>query len=122
MRSRRAAAWFSSLPLPMRLAVLHGLGRFAPWEVQFDFTPPKLNPGEESGPPDFVGIGVQKAGTSWWYSLIVAHPGVSARMDLHKERHFLSRFGSEPFLESDIERYHGWFPRIQGTLGGGVDP
>ena len=122
MRSRRVAAWFSRLPLPARLTVLHSLGRFAPWEEQFDFTPPPLNPGEKHGPPDFVGIGVQKAGTSWWYSLIVAHPGVSVRTDIHKERHFLSRFGSEPFLESDIERYHGWFPRIPGTLAGEWTP
>ncbi len=122
MRSRSAAAWFSKLPLPVRLAVLHSLGRFAPWEEQFDFTPPPLHPGEESGPPDFVGIGVQKAGTSWWYSLIVAHPDVSERPDIHKERHFLSRFGSEPFSQFEIERYHGWFPRLPGTLAGEWTP
>jgi hypothetical protein len=114
--------WFSRLPLSVRLAVLHGLHRYAPWEEQFDFTPPVLGPGEQPGPPDFVGIGVQKAGTSWWYSLIVAHPGVSERPDIHKERHFLSRFGSEPFHETDIARYHGWFPRLQGTLAGEWTP
>jgi hypothetical protein len=122
VRSRSAAAWFLRLPLPVRLAVLHSLRRYAPWEEQFDFTPPQLDPGEQSGPPDFVGIGVQKAGTSWWYSLIVAHPGVSDRPDIHKERHFLSRFGSEPFFEADVERYHGWFPRIPGTLAGEWTP
>ena len=63
MKSSKAVDWFSRLPLPVRLAVLHSLGKYAPWEEQFDFTPPSLHPGEESGPPDFVGIGVQKAGT-----------------------------------------------------------
>ncbi len=122
VRSRSAAALFSRLPLPVRLAVLHGLHRYAPWEEEFDFTPPPVNLGERTGPPDFVGIGVQKAGTSWWYSLIVAHPGVSDRPDIHKERHFLSRFGSEPFAETDIDRYHGWFPRVPGTLAGEWTP
>jgi hypothetical protein len=122
VRSRSEAAWFSRLPLPVRLAVLHSLHRYAPWEEDFDFTPPRLNPGEQSGTPDFVGVGVQKAGTSWWYSLIVAHPGVSDRPDIHKERHFFSRFGSEPFGDKDVERYHGWFPRIPGTLAGEWTP
>jgi len=122
VRSSKAADWFSRLPRPVRLAVLHTLGRYAPWEEQFDFTPPPLPPGEIAGPPDFVGIGVQKAGTSWWYSLIVAHPGVTDHPEIHKERHFLSRFGSEPFEKSDVERYHGWFPRLPGTLAGEWTP
>ena len=118
----RAAAWFLRLPLPVRLTVLHSMRRYAPWEQQFDFSPPRLRSGEVTGPPDFVGIGVQKAGTSWWYSMIVAHPGVSDRADLHKERHFLDRFGSAPFSESEITKYHGWFPRAAGTLAGEWTP
>jgi len=120
--SRRAADLFLRLPLGVRLGVLHSLGRYAPWEDKFDFTPPALAPGEKAGPPDFVGIGVQKAGTSWWYSLIVAHPDVTDHPEIHKERHFLSRFGSEPFSDSDIDRYHGWFPRSPGTLAGEWTP
>jgi hypothetical protein len=122
VRTRSVANWFGGLPFPVRTAALHSLHRYAPWEEKFDFTPPQLNPGEQSGRPDFVGIGVQKAGTSWWYSLIVAHPGVSDRSDIHKERHFLSRFGSEPFDEAAVIRYHGWFPRTPGTLAGEWTP
>ena len=59
-----AAAGLRRLPPQARLRLLHGLGRFAPWEAGFDFTPPPLGPGDEAGPPDFVGIGVQKAGTT----------------------------------------------------------
>jgi hypothetical protein len=69
-----------------------------------------------------VGIGVQKAGTSWWYELIVSHPGVSARPRIHKERHFLSRFGTESFGPAEIAAYHGWFPRRPGTLAGEWTP
>jgi hypothetical protein len=69
-----------------------------------------------------VGIGVQKAGTSWWYSLIVSHPAVSTHPGIHKERHFLSRFGTASFGPAEIEAYHGWFPRRPGTLAGEWTP
>jgi hypothetical protein len=117
-----AAAGLRRLPPRARLGLLHGLGRFAPWEPGFDFTPPVLEPGERPGPPDFVGIGVQKAGTSWWYELLVDHPRVSARPGIHKERHFLSRFGTTAFAPAQIEAYHGWFPRRPGTLAGEWTP
>ena len=110
------------LPPRARLALLHRLGRFAPWEEGFDFTPPELAPGEVAGAPDFVGIGVQKAGTTWWYELLAAHPGVSSRPEIHKERHFLSRFGTVGFGPDDIRDYHGWFPRLPGTLAGEWTP
>jgi hypothetical protein len=98
------------------------MGRYAPWEAGFDFTPPAPAPGEEVGPPDFVGIGVQKAGTTWWYELLMAHPDVSGRPEIHKERHFLSRFGTAAFGPQDISTYHGWFPRRPGTLTGEWTP
>jgi hypothetical protein len=110
------------MPPRARIGLLHRLGRFAPWEPQFDFSPPALEPGEEVGPPDFVGIGVQKAGTTWWYQLIVSHPDVSARPGIHKERHFLSRFGTAAFGPAEIRDYHGWFPRRPGTMAGEWTP
>ena len=113
---------FSKFPPPVRLAILHARGRYAPWEEGFDFTPPTLEPGEVVLPPDFVGIGVQKAGTTWWYELMAAHPQVSARPDLHKERHYFDRFAVEPFGPDDILGYHGWFPRQPGTLAGEWTP
>jgi hypothetical protein len=122
VRSDKAAELFLKLPRSVRLAILHRLGRFAPWEEQFDFDPPAVPAGETTGPPDFVGIGVQKAGTSWWYSLVVAHPGVTEHPDIHKERHFMSRFGYQGFADSEIERYEGWFPRVPGTLAGEWTP
>ena len=110
------------LPPSLRLATLHALGRYAPWEPQFDFTPPALRPGEIAGTPDFVGIGVQKAGTTWWYALLAAHPDVSSRQDIHKERHFFDRFATTAFTSAEIARYHGWFPRRPGTLAGEWTP
>jgi hypothetical protein len=113
---------FTSLPPGARAGVLHRMGRYAPWEEGFDFTPPALQPGEESGPPDFVGIGVQKAGTTWWFELLATHPGVSARADLHKERHFFDRFAAQPFTAADATAYHAWFPRPPGAVTGEWTP
>lgn len=113
---------FLRLPPGARRTVLHALGRYAPWEEGFDTTPPPPGPGEKTGPPDFVGIGVQKAGTTWWYELILAHPGVSSRQGFHKERHFLDRYGAKPFEDADVERYQGWFPRRAGTITGEWTP
>lgn len=117
-----AARLLERLPFSARRAVLHRFGRFAPWEPGFDFTPPILQAGETPGAPDFVGIGTQKGGTTWWHSLIVSHPGVASHPDIHKERHFLSRFGSEPFSEADIDDYHGWFPRRAREIAGEWTP
>jgi hypothetical protein len=119
---RLAKEQFAKLPPGVRRQVLHGFGRYAPWESGFDFTPPPLCIGEEVGPPDFVGIGVQKCGTTWWYELMMTHPRLFHRPDIHKERHFLDQFGVAPFGASDIERYSGWFPRPQGTATGEWTP
>jgi hypothetical protein len=75
-----------------------------------------------TGPPDFVGLGVQKAGTSWWFELISEHPDVFDRPDIPKERHFLSRFCVQPFGPAEVQRYHGWFPRLPGTIVGEWTP
>lgn len=117
-----AASAFNRLPASTRRTLLHRLGRFAPWEEQFDLTPPARAEGEEVGPPDFVGIGAQKAGTTWWYELIASHPQVSSRSDVHKERHFLTRFATARFGPEEIAAYHGWFPRPLGAIAGEWTP
>ena len=117
--TRRA---FLRLPPTVRSALLHARGDYEPWEAGFDFTPPALGPGEAAGPPDFVGVGMQKAGTSWWYELIIEHPGVFHRPDIPKERHYLSRFCVEPFGAAEVRRYQGWFPRTAGTVTGEWTP
>jgi hypothetical protein len=113
---------FAALPASTRRRFLHARGRYAPWEEGFDFTPPVLHEGEVTGPPDFVGIGAQKAGTTWWYDLIAAHPQVACRPDIHKERHFFDRFATSPFGPADRSRYHGWFPRPSGFVTGEWTP
>jgi hypothetical protein len=36
-------------------------------------------PPDALGPPDFVGVGAQRSGTRWWYTLILEHPRCIAR-------------------------------------------
>lgn len=110
------------LPPPMRSVLLHARGDYAPWEEGFDFTPPALGPDESAGPPDFVGVGVQKGGTSWWFELLLAHPGVYTRPGIPKERHFLTRYCTAPFGPAEVADYHGWFPRTPGTITGEWTP
>jgi hypothetical protein len=119
---RSMIAGFRKLPPPARKAVLHALGKFAPWEEGFDQSPPLLNPGEVLGAPDFVGIGAQKAGTSWWYQLICSHPDVYARPGIHKERHYFDRYAVRPYGPEQSERYRAWFPRPVGRLSGEWTP
>jgi hypothetical protein len=74
------------------------------------------------GPPDFVGIGVQKAGTTWWYALIVAHPDVSQPATLHKERHYFAPYAARAFGPDDARGYHQWFPRPATKMAGEWTP
>jgi len=112
-----------AVPADLRRALRHRMGRYYAWETGYDHhATPSLLPGEETGPPEFVGIGVQKAGTSWWHNLILAHPHVSDRPSIHKERHFFARFGAESFGPTDVADYHGWFPHQVGTITGEWTP
>jgi Sulfotransferase domain len=109
------------LPRAVRDEVRRRVGPFAPWEAGFIHTAPALalEPGEATGPPDF---GVQKAGTTWWFGLIVAHPDVAQRTTSHKERHYFASYATRAFNAEDVRGYHQWFPRPTGKLAGEWTP
>lgn len=69
-----------------------------------------------------MGIGVQKAGTTWWFGLLCAHPGVFHRPGNHKERHYFARYATDAFTTADIEQYHAWFARPPGLVAGEWTP
>ena len=117
-----AAPAFAKLPPAARRTILHAFGKYAPWEDGFDPAAPPPESGEFTGPPDFVGIGVQKAGTTWWFDAICAHPDVYSRRDIHKERHFFGRYAIRSFGPAECSRYHDWFPRPSGQLTGEWTP
>lgn len=76
----------------------------------------------ETGPPDFVGVGVQRAGTTWWYAAIEAHPGVQRVPLAPKERHFFDAYRERPFTDDDVAVYHRLFPRRPDVLTGEWTP
>lgn len=78
--------------------------------------------GMHVGPPDFVGIGTMKSGTSWWYSLIVQHPRVHAGSLRRKELHFFDLLIGSPFGAAEVGEYHRQFCRPQGLLCGEWTP
>jgi len=83
---------------------------------------PECPEGWSTGPPDFVGIGAQRSGTSWWYSMLEAHPQVSRVPNRAKELHYFSRFweGDPP---RDLGAQYGQlFPRAPQTLVGEWTP
>lgn len=74
------------------------------------------------GPPDFVGVGAQKSGTSWWYQQIVAHPEVFRPKLGMKELNFFEGRAFRELTQRDIQRYHRLFPRPRGTVTGEWTP
>src|ERR687897_2841254 len=79
-------------------------------------------PGTRIGPPDFIGVGTQRSGTTWWFMSLLEHPGIRAPRYGNKELHYLSLFASREMNDQDIERYHFKFPRTAGELVGEWTP
>lgn len=78
-------------------------------------------PGWRTGPPDFVGVGVQRGGTTRWFDLIASHPEVAQPMGA-KELHYFDRFYAGGCTSDDIARYHEFFPRDGGYKVGEWTP
>lgn len=83
---------------------------------------PVLRGRRTAGPPDFVGIGVQRCGTSWWLSLIESHPQVASLGLGAKELHFFDSFWARDLTERDIAEYHTHFLRSRGQQVGEWTP
>lgn len=75
-----------------------------------------------TGPPDYVGVGTQRSGTTWWQRLLKDHPRIRTARDGTKEQHFFDWFGKRPMEDADIARYHERFPRAPGELAGEWTP
>ncbi|MEO7837121.1 MAG: sulfotransferase [Acidimicrobiales bacterium] len=78
--------------------------------------------GWDVGPPDFVGVGAQRSGTSWWFTLISGHPGVSRAPGSHKEVHFLDQFSAVGPPDDAARAYHDHFPRQPDRIAGEWTP
>lgn len=74
------------------------------------------------GPPDYVGIGTSRSGTTWWDSLIQAHPRVYRAPGVPKELHYFDRFWNADFGAAAALAYHDFFPRREGHRAGEWTP
>jgi len=83
--------------------------------------PPACPPGWQTGPPDFIGVGVQRCGTTRWLDLISSHPEV-VRSTRAKELHYFDRFYDGGCTSAELTRYHDYFPRSEGYKTGEWTP
>ena len=113
------SAW---LPDDLRTPLRRRFGQPRPWDPGVRFDPPMCPPNMITGPPSFVGVGAQKSGTSWWFSLIRKHPAVYHTAGVHKELHYFKDYWDTAFSDEDAERYHLWFPRPAGSITGEWTP
>ncbi|MEO7119076.1 MAG: sulfotransferase domain-containing protein [Candidatus Limnocylindrales bacterium] len=84
--------------------------------------PPATPVGWTVAPPDFVGVGTARSGTTWWDELIHAHPDVRRVDGVPKEVHYFDRFWDGSFTDADVERYAHFFPRPAGGQAGEWTP
>ncbi|MFN8619758.1 MAG: sulfotransferase [Chloroflexota bacterium] len=73
-------------------------------------------------PPDFIGVGTARSGTTWWDSLIHQHPDVARADGVPKEVHFFDRFWQSDCGEADVAAYHAFFARPAGKHAGEWTP
>jgi hypothetical protein len=108
-----------------RRAVVRGSRAWHRWRGPRALRPPKppaCPQGWRIAPPDYVGLGAQKAGTSWWDALIHEHPDVYRVSGMPKELHVFDHAWEERFDEGDAHGYARYFPRPPGGLAGEWTP
>ncbi len=105
-----------------------GFGRIiAPFPIRREAEPWSANafaadPECTIAPPDYVGIGTQKSGTSWWASLIEQHPDVVPNRFMRKEMHYLAHFLEKEMSADEVATYHTAFARPRGKKCGEWTP
>ena len=75
-----------------------------------------------TGPPDFIGVGTQRSGTTWWFETLLGHPQIRGPKGKRKEQHYFDRFCAQELTEADITAYHERFPRRAGEIAGEWTP
>jgi len=115
----------SSLEQRLRREVVRGSRAWHRFRGPAPMGPPGLPAcpaNQRIGPPDYVGIGAQKAGTSWWNALLELHPDVARTKGQPKELHFFDVLWDRPWSAADATRYARYFPRPTGSVTGEWTP
>lgn len=100
--------------------------------------PPHIPAGWTLAPPDYVGVGAMKSGTTWWWSVLNSHPRVAnpksvdtdyyqrsdptlvRKIYASKETHFFDHYGQVEKVDPVL--YHRYFPRPPGRITGEWTP
>jgi Sulfotransferase family len=86
-------------------------------------TEPECPPSWITAPPDFVGIGAQRCGTTWWFGgALEAHPLVAIPPGRRKELHYFDRYWMHEVEPDFAARYARFFPRPAGSITGEWTP
>lgn len=85
-----------------------------------DMTP--VPEGWTAGPPGFVGVASGKAGTSWWYKLLLAHPSVKPNRLKRKELFYFYHFGYDGLNSQAVKTYREAFAVPPGCISGEWSP
>lgn len=88
---------------------------------------PDIPDGWLLAPPDFVGVGTERSGTTWWFALIAQHPRVvvnsfswNGKSIPLKEIHFFDQYQGVSSIDPAL--YHRYFPRPRGMMAGEWTP
>jgi len=93
--------------------------RLRPWNAPLEI--PECPDGWTVGTPDYVGIGAQRCGTSWWYDAMRRHPAIE-RSPIGKEVHYFDRFWQGDAPDDIAAEYASLFPRPPGQVTGEWTP
>lgn len=71
-----------------------------------------------TGPPDFVGVGIELAGTVWWMRLLKRHPQIVGPRGGRVGTQYFREFCGRELTEADAADYYSRFPRRPGQIAG----
>jgi len=90
-----------------------------PWNAPL--VVPECPAGWVTGTPDYVGIGAQRCGTSWWYDSMRRYPGIQ-RSPLGKEVHYFDKYWQGNPPEDIAAEYASLFPHKPDSIVGEWTP
>lgn len=74
------------------------------------------------GGPNYIGVGTPKAGTTWWYSLLLKHPQIVNNRLNQKELRYFVHFGYKGLKNDDISTYYQAFAAPENCICGEWSP
>lgn len=72
--------------------------------------------------PDFIGVGTQRSGTTWWFESLLEHPDIVLPRSGKKELHYFQRFCMREMKQGDIYHYRTRFHTEPGQITGEWTP